>query len=424
MVKLGHLALSFVHFQLIEPLGMPKVPLPQPSQRPIAVGFSVRALVQAITACTTHPPIAADCFGDHDCRLSAHRIIPLQPRGDGHSRCKHLLQELQAGGATADSPVLLGGGAENWLELVAMLHSNFTLLGPTEPQLRQLRNLAYWQACAAVSGMAFPETIWERPPASEGWLLKPRHGAGGHAIQRAAGQGGEKSSHYYQRHVVGRALGAYCIVHSDGQVELLGASESLSAAQWPGPSEFIYRGSMGPIALTSEQRTQIVELCQVIQASSGCRGWLQLDFIEDAAGKLWLLELNPRWAAGMEILFLAGINPVAHHLLAWGQALDTAIANPNDTRQPATPASHLSFAKGVVYADRELHLNQAMIERLHGLPRQSFADLPSLSLLPTGKEILVVAAGEPLLTVIASGSHASLLDQLIKLRHAALNIVE
>lgn len=238
----------------------------------------------------------------------------------------------------------------------------------------------------------------------------------------------DQTTHYCQRHIAGRALGAYCILHSDGCVDFLGASESLSAEQWPGPSEFIYRGSLGPVPLTDAQRTLIVGLCKVIQASSGCRGWLQLDFIEDAAGKLWLLELNPRWTAGMEILFLAGINPVTHHFRAWGQVLDPATTRQGETWQCSTPhsipADDVSFAKGVVYADRELHLTEEMIERLHGLPRRSFADLPSFSVLPSAERTQVVAAGEPLLTVVASGSRENLLDQMAKLRQTALGIVE
>ena len=44
------------------------------------------------------------------------------------------------------------------------------------------------------------------------------------------------------------------VLHRDGSVELLGATEALAAAQWPGPSEFIYRGSLGPIDLPLHHR--------------------------------------------------------------------------------------------------------------------------------------------------------------------------
>ncbi|MEO8270535.1 MAG: ATP-grasp domain-containing protein, partial [Aureliella sp.] len=327
-------------------------------------------------------------------------------------------------------------------ELVDLLHHHFTLLGPTVDQLRQLRSPEYWYACATAAGIDFPETHWRGIPAADDglfntgvvresaegptsgmydWLLKPRRGAGGHAIRRATGKYTSScsipDSHYLQRKIAGRSLGVYCILHSNGQAELLGATESLTAEQWPGPSEFIYRGSVGSICLTDTQRQQILRLCQVIQSTSDCRGWLQFDFIEDDSGALWLLELNPRWAAGMEILFLAGINPVAYHCRAWQSPRDPAISESNMATLSRTDTQ---FAKAVVYADRELTLTPERIERLHRLPRASFADLPSHSNSLTSPPTKIVNSGSPLLTVRASGPPELLLEQMLQLRKTAL----
>ncbi len=228
-------------------------------------------------------------------------------------------------------------------------------------------------------------------------------------------------SYYWQRAIAGRSLGVYCNLGSNGQVDLLGATESLSAQQWPGPSEFIYRGSLGPVRLTDTQRQQVLRLCHVIHATSGCRGWLQIDFIDDAAGELWLLELNPRWAAGMEILFLAGINPVVHHCRAWQNEINFSHVNLTMETSDHTEAH---FAKGVVYADRELTLTPERIERLQRLPRASFADLPSQFTVQSESNSKFVGCGEPLLTVRSRGSPEKLIEQMLRLRETALRLCE
>ncbi len=428
---------------------MPKVPPLPPNPPPVVVGFSVRALAEATAAHSNHP-IAVDRFADYDCRRTAHASIELNQWGGGLGLDWHVLSQLKAAGAQANSLLLLGGGTENWPELVELLQQHFTVLGPSVEQLHQLRSPEYWQTCAFEAGVGFPETHWNvaglwnvaelaksfgRPTGPlresdeavaghiEDWLMKPRHSAGGHAIKRAKSLQSNphsiQESHYWQRKIRGRSLGVYCVLGADGQVELLGATESLSAEHWPGPSEFIYRGSLGPICLTETQRQKIIRLCQVIHATCQCRGWLQLDFVEDAAGELWLLELNPRWAAGMEILFLAGINPVANHCRAWHRTSDPAIAQTNSA---SLASSGPSFAKGIVYADRDLTLTPQCIDSLHGLPRASFADLPSHCTAAKEQSSRTVARGEPLLTVRASGPQESLLEQMLLLHQTALQL--
>lgn len=434
---------------------MCKVPPLKPRAAPIVVGFSVRGLAEATAAATRHP-LAVDRFADHDCQLAAKQVVRLKQWGGNVLNSSEFLSELFSAGAVAQSQVLLAGGMENWPELVELLHQHFTVLGPTAEQMRRLRSPQCWQRWAEQSSVAFPETQfpqahgehsqpasnwlinplhlargWGQPlyvkqPASS-WLSKPLHSAGGTAIKRSSHASPDA---YWQRHVAGRSLGVYCMLHRGGGAELLGATESISATQWPGPSEFIYRGSLGPIQLPQHHRRQIVELCRLIQRETELLGWLQLDFIKDYAGNLWLLELNPRWAAGMEVLYLAGINPVEHHCRAWQAEADaTGIASPDATPTGGPSAStaaelpcqpEISFGKAIVYAPRELELTRQRIEALHNLPRDNFADLPSHHLIADEQTAHVVSRGEPLLTVRASGPHDTLLEQLARLRETAL----
>ncbi len=431
----------------------------------IAVGFSVRALVDAITA-DFAPPLAVDHFADHDCYQTATAVVRLAQWGGKLSHSTAFLSQLSQAGAQPLSRVLLAGGTENWPELVELLQQHFTLLGPSVEQLLELRSPQRWQRWAEQSRIAFPELRWlEAAPAHDfgigDWLIKPLRGAGGYAIKRASQLQNRSSMHsrpiehaadetllpsaYWQRHIEGRSVGVYCVLSSDSSVELLGATESLTAAQWPGPSEFIYRGSLGPIGLPWHHRRRIVDLCQLIQRQTRMLGWLQLDFIEDLTGELWLLELNPRWTAGMEILFLAGTNPVERHCRVWpsdmseaqtgarqtGAADTNPHAIPSANATPSIPADtgpgvwqgEVSFGKAVVYAPYELVLTHHSIAALHNLPGDNFADLPSHQLIADDQSAYVVATGQPVLTVRASGPHVTLVEQLAELRETALALL-
>ena len=418
---------------------MRKVPPLTPEAATIAVGFSARALAEATVAAQSRHPLVADHFADHDCRLAAEHVVRINPWGGNVLNGPQLITELLAVGARTQSQVLLAGGTENWPELVELLHQHFTVLGPTVGQLRQLRCPECWQQWAKQSNVGFPETLWQPAHPPGNWLLKPLRSAGGYSISRSSklpdkahsrSRSRQSLDAYWQQYVPGRSLGVYCVLHRDGRVELLGASESISAAQWPGPSEFIYRGSLGPIELPLHHCRRVADLCHLIQRETGMLGWLQLDFIEDQASELWLLELNPRWAAGMEVLILAGINPVAYHCRAWQAETVPSNSNPGGVRLARIAPSRTiaasgeqhecSFGKAIVYAPHEIELTHRRIESLHSLPCDNFADVPSHHLIADGQTAHILSRGEPLLTVRTGGLRSNLLEQLFELRETAL----
>ncbi len=416
---------------------------------PVVVGFSVRALAEAVAALGRRP-IAIDHFTDQDCRDLSFSWYQIVNWGDAVPSLRDIVLQPgnEVGRENNSSPwVLLGGGTENWPELVARLHQEFKVLGPTAEQLNQLRSHGLWRDAVAGTGISFPEThtqsphrrtalravnsrTWEDPIS---WLIKPMRGAGGYSIARlpenelcrlpqfSKSHRKNSSPVIYQREISGRSLGAHCVV-SPNDVIFLGMTESLSAELWPGPSEFIYRGSWGPIAITSQQQSQIKALCRNIYLATGCLGWLQFDFIQDEAGQLWLLEINPRWTAGMEVLFLAGINPVEFHLAAWDQVDPSSCASAGKLTDPIG-SSTAQYGKAIVYADRELCLTHENLAGLHALPRENFADLPSHDL--AGQ---VIGVGQPFLTVRArcqtacdeSRTRENLLNELQRLRAIAL----
>lgn len=350
------------------------------------VGYSTRALVQAATD-LGHAAIAIDAFGDQDTVDIAEAV--------------HVVRDWPGGIASAASLCqvdawLLGGGMENCYPLlqstdpsnigstdcIAELAQLAPVLGPDRHQMSLLRSPLFCQRLC-VDGIEWPETTFIKPKGNlTEWLLKPIRSAGGLHIRAAhfdpisspqdhANAALNGLACYWQRRLVGRVLGATWVIDSKS-CRLIGITQSLSDRDWPGPSEFIYRGSMGPIALQQQQRIALHHLGQRIVAElPDYRGYLQADLIEDSAGRLSLIEFNPRWTAGMEVLHELSNSPeqtpLGEHLQAWGIPLAPMHWDKPETRL---------VSKAIYYAAREVELTLATRRYLQSLRRWRDSKFP------------------------------------------------
>ncbi len=367
-----------------------------------AIGYSARSLVEAIAA-VAGPPLAFDAFADADCRRASWKCTQLVRWGKAQTDLTPLLDQLQMAG---NPPILLAGGTENWPELTRQLSRSCTVLGPSLQQLTRVRDPAFWQQSAIAAGLGFPESLFigmplrrnAHSPNAATWLVKPRRGAGGIGIRvQHAGtppQTKAASDSYWQRHVRGRSLGAHCLLGQDHPY-ILGVTESWTADDWPGPGEFHYRGSWGPVTIPPPQRKLLEQLCEIVQSETGLVGWIQFDLIEEPSGKLWLLEINPRWAAGMEILWRAGVaNPVRPHLQAYGLERLLRNAGRPPVAKQAVQTGVRQCAKAVLYAPMRMALSIDQLSELHNQPDCS--DVPYALTAET-----IIEAGHPLLTLRA-----------------------
>ncbi|RMF41402.1 MAG: hypothetical protein D6753_09665 [Planctomycetota bacterium] len=297
------------------------------------------------------------------------------------------------------------------------------------------------------------------------WLLKPENGAGGLGIQLLTGPApsvterrlpcddrmGDQPA-FLQEFIPGRPLGVVLIVHgpsqgggkgtvpaatavgaapegcgglrslatdsgdssgsgpTDGEAvqagspysTVLGVTESWAAADWPGPRPFIYRGSWGPIPLPRNAMDRLLRLGDLLYQRFGVLGMMGADVVLDPAGDMWLLELNPRWTAGMEVLSDTGCNPVPWHLAAWAPRLVGCDSLASRLRHvPPSPTSTPGglAAKAVVYAPAQVHVDQNAAAGLAALPGDQVCDLPRP--LSAGHPI-TFDAGHPLCTVKAT----------------------
>lgn len=400
----------------------------------LVVGFSGRALAQAAYDAGLIVTVA-DQFGDADTLQVAVQHIQLDfasnlETSGVETLCEPLLplfrlSDDKLGVVRPISGVLLGGGCENRPGLVAQLaelcggaNMLVNLLGLPQPTaLVQLRDRDFWAAAAQSAGCKFPTSmsadsaLLANRTATGQWLIKSNSSAGGLGVRRLTSPYSSSVAPpdvTIQKFIDGRQLGVTLVIEPNG-TRILGCTESLGSQDWQTPSqppmlgEFLYRGSWGPIQLSEQQTEQILKIGEYCRSKAGWLGWLQLDFIEDADQLLWLLEINPRWTAGMEVLWRSGTcNPVAEHLAALGKS------------NLADAGTHLEprlCAKAVWYADRnitakDLNVAAQLTRRELNEPDRNQSTEFTLCDIPTASNE-IVSQGHPGLTIVVKQTVAS-----------------
>ena len=278
-----------------------------------------------------------------------------------------------------------------------------------------MRDIEFLREIAVESGLSFPQS-WATPAPSHALLhclWKPFSSAGGLRIARSKEEG-ERAEGYWQEMIDGEQVGAICIA-SDERAQLLGFTGSFDSADWPGPTEFIYRGSWGPISLSDSLKCRVESLADSIRKQIGYRGWLQFDFIRTSED-LHLLECNPRWTAGMEVLEkTSSVQP----LVALLRSYDFDV----NSRTVSTHYEGGCFAKAIVYADEQLDLNAECIERISHI--EGAADLPfSPQTIERGHPIATVCVQlNQYLLRTDTEARAQLLNKLKDRRHRLLEAI-
>ncbi|WP_164101793.1 ATP-grasp domain-containing protein [Candidatus Laterigemmans baculatus] len=278
---------------------------PPPLRHLILMGGSVRAAAES-AASDGWEVSAIDRFGDVDTRRAARSWQPLPPELDFDG----LLERLPPG------PLVLTGGMEQWYQRLERVRDQRPVLAPPTATIERLRDPVFLQSLAERCGFRFPRfrlpTTREVPP---GWLAKSRRSTAGLGVS-ASRINPRNDDHYLQKRVAGRPWGASFLA-SDSSTELLGVCRSLF--QNLGATPFLYSGSLGPLPVRTECQQKLQRLGEAIRQELALRGLFGIDLIADSSDELWVLEINPRMTASMELLERRlGSSLVTRHVAAHG----------------------------------------------------------------------------------------------------------
>jgi uncharacterized protein len=330
----------------------------------LVVGGSVRAAVQAVARGrelgSGVVPLAVDRFADVDTGLCGPVLATgnvLPGSGAQHGWLRSVEEVLSQ---QPELPILPVGGCENLPEEVAVWRTLTQVAFASAEAVRRVRDPKWVAGVLNVAGLpALEVTVGESvcgvaAGSAKRWLVKPQRGAGGQGIR--AWRTGEvvPADGFLQEYREGEPVSAAYVATAAG-VELIGLTRQLIGLAY-GTGRFGYAGNIlwDPTegAIERNVREQARRVGECLGEASGLRGVFGIDGVLDAAGQWWVVEVNPRYTAAMELWERGGRPVLMEHLAA---TLGGMWARRDGTPKLMLPdgrAAGLVMGKRIVYAER------------------------------------------------------------------------
>ena len=338
----------------------------------LLIGGSVRAAAWSARRAGLRP-LCLDLFADSDLRLLAdcQRIAV----DDYPARLPDLLLEAPPG------PVVYTGGLENHPTVIERIARQRPVWGNDAAALRQIRDPFRIRDWLWTEDL--PALMISQVPLSVPSLRKPLRGSGGQHIRATQGSDTAVAGYCFQEFRDGLPCAAIFNALPEATM-LLGITRQLVGTDWLNARPFHYAGSVGPIDIGDTARAILCRLADVLHRRCGLRGLFGIDFIL-ADDVPWLVEVNPRYTASVEVLERSlGIAALAQHCQAFtGVAVDESGGSP----------PYRVHGKAILFAPRMLTV-----------PTDAWPDRECLADIPHSGE--TIEAGWPIVTVLADSSSA------------------
>ena len=332
-------------------------PRPEDGPRPLLaiVGASARAAAQQMIRLGWQP-VCCDLFNDRDALAISHGV-----RLASLADCAR--QICQSAGWSALEPQLRGWMATGGLESNSDAFPNLATLfggslsdGKNAPN-SACRNLGcdpcVWAACLSwLDDASFAAALAKDPDFSipptrrsmaptlqeelQGWLIKKHRSSSGNHVRwatpSALGQTllepeTSRARYYLQQHQPGVTFSASFLAAEQGQrTQLLGVCRQWTGTEASVKQPFTYCGSFGPLRFTPPEAKHVIcelqrsrtshealvqaylqipakalRIGQLFGRQFGIRGLFGVDFVWDGQ-QFWVVDLNPRFTASMELL--------------------------------------------------------------------------------------------------------------------------
>jgi len=364
----------------------------------VVVGASVRGFAQSAAA-AGWDVYAADLFADHDLRLAARAVVRAADVAGSYPESLAVAAER-----FPHAPWCYTGAVENHPNLIDTMAGRRRLAGNDGRRVRAIRDPARVAAAARDAGLSFPDT--HRHPAGlpvdGSFLVKPVASAGGRGIRRWHGGQPPGEPAVWQRHIPGSSVAA-AFVCDGRRARLLSITRQLVGLACCHAAPFAYCGSLRGTArhpldgVPDAAAEAWARFGDVLAATFGLIGVIGVDAVVDAEGRLWIIEVNPRPTASMELHERAtGESIAALHLHACG------VPGPPSARLPAADAC---WAKAVLHAPHECRVDAALAGRWAAWAAEWAArdgGWAAVADLPVADQTIRPRA--PLLTVFARGA--------------------
>jgi uncharacterized protein len=259
----------------------------------LLIGASVRAAAWSVYSSGLARPWCLDLFADADLRQKCvTHAIPGSAYPHGF---------LASARQAPPGPWLFTGALENHPALIDALANERPLWGNAGDALRKVRSPALVAEVLRRDDLPALEIADQAPPGSnKSWLVKPRHSAGGDHIRFWQGRPISRSC-YCQEWIEGAPCSALFCGRRDNSAAFLGATRQLIGVWWLRAKPFRYCGNIGPLPLSALLMNTLARIGNALTHAFSLRGFFGVDFVSRQEVP-WLVEVNPRVTAGLEVL--------------------------------------------------------------------------------------------------------------------------
>jgi uncharacterized protein len=345
----------------------------------LIVGISTRALAESASR-AGYACVSVDAFGDLDQKSRVENVGLSRDLGRRYSAAA----AVAIGRRSAAASAAYVANLENHPAAVRRLALGRQLLGNAPATLVRARDPFAVAEVVRRAGGRVPLTL---PPERTGhasaamrWLRKPRRGGGGSGVAEWR-PGAPVGPHELVQERIEGELASVAFVADGRRAVLLGMSTGLAGDPAFGARGYRYCGNLHPFSADGALLDRMSAIAGAVTEVFGLVGLNGIDFVL-RDGEPYVLEINPRYSASMELIERGGLSVFEVHAAACGGALPTGGAAP----MPEV------LGKAVLYARREVIVGDSR----RWLLRDDVRDLPF-----PGERI---PRGHPVCTVFARGA--------------------
>jgi len=292
-------------------------------ERALIVGFSTRALAESVVAagwdCSS-----IDAFGDLDQKARVHNIALQRDLGRPFSA-----PAAAAAAVHITSPcVAYTGNLENHPAAVQRLGLGRELLGNLASALLRSRDFRELRRVVRRAGGCLPRTYFPGDPqpklAGTDFLAKPIRGGGGQGIRKLRSVDRVSDRELVQECIDG-TLGSVSFLADGRRALILGVARGMAGEAAFGATGFRYCGSLFPLTVGARTLERLEAIVQSAARAFGLVGLNGIDFVL-RNDQPFVLELNPRFSASMELIQRAGVKDLfALHAAACRGSLPSSL---------------------------------------------------------------------------------------------------
>jgi predicted ATP-grasp superfamily ATP-dependent carboligase len=347
----------------------------------LIVGVSTRALAESASR-AGYSCVSVDAFGDLDQKGRVRNVGLARDLGRGYSAAAAVAVGRRF---PVDSAAYVGN-FENHPAAVRRLGRGLRLLGNGPATLGRARDPVAVAEVVRRAGGRVPLTLTpdQARDATNAvrWLRKPRAGGGGSGVREWTAGAALAPAELAQERIDG-VLASAAFVADGRRAVLLGMARGLAGDPAFGARGYRYCGSIHPFSVDRTLHDKVRAIVDAVTAAFSLIGLNGIDFLL-RDGEPYVLEINPRYAASMELIERGGgVSLFEAHTAGCGGSLPAAEATPRATEV---------LGKAVLYARRDVVVGDSR----RWLPRDDVRDIP----FPGDS----IRRGHPVCTVFARGA--------------------